>query len=118
MRYDHDYEFAFRHFQPDYLNKGQKNPARYTITGCYTNREYFRVYADNRDEVEEWLNNLRDNCIVEPASIAIMSRFGQLLWNSETGADKDSPKFMNGTTRDSDQCFYTGFWKDCHGYAR
>ena len=118
MRYDHNYEYAFRHFQPDYLNKGQKNPARYTITGCYTNGEYFRVYADSRAEVEEWLNNLRDNCIVETSSIAIMSRFGQLLWNSETGADKDSPKFMNGTTRDSDQCFCTCFWKDCHGYAR
>jgi len=108
----HDYEFAFNHFRPDYLNKGQKNPARYTITGCYTNGEYFRVYAENRAEIEEWLNKIRENCIVEPASIAIMNRFGQLLLNSETGAEKDSPKFMNGTVKDSAECFCTSFWKD------
>lgn len=112
MIYTHDYEFAFRNYQPDYIGKGQKNPARYTITGCYTNGEYFRVYADNRNEVEEQLNDLRDKCFVEPASIAIQNRFGQLLWTSETGVEKDSPKFMNGTVKDSAECFCISFWKD------
>ena len=114
MRYD--YEDAFNHFKPDYLGKGQKNVARYAITGLYTNNDYFRFYAENRKEVEEWLNDLRNRANVNPASIAIQNRFGQLLWNSETGASDIAPKFMNGTTDDSDQCFYTGFWNDSTGF--
>lgn len=112
MIYTHDYEFAFRNYQPNYIDKGQQNPARYTITGSRIGGGYFRFYAENRTEVEEWLNDLRDDCSVNPASIAIMNRIGQLLWTSETGVEKDSPKFMNGSVKDSEQCFHTSFWKD------
>ena len=120
MRYDHNYEYAFYHFQPDYMGRNDRaktNIARYTITGAYVNGEYFRLYADNRKDLEYWLNQIRYDTKVDITSIAVQNRIGQLLWNCETGASDIAPKFMNGTTRDSDQCFYTGFWKDCHGYA-
>lgn len=113
MTYTHDYEYAFYHFRPDYVCKGQRNPGRYTITGCYTNGDYFRIYAENRKQLVEWLNGLRDRSNVDPASIAVQNRIGQLLWTSETGDTGIAPKYMNGTLKDSDGCFYIGFWKDC-----
>ena len=113
MNYTHDYEYAFYHFRPDYVCKGQRNPGRYTITGCYTNGDYFRIYAENRKQLVEWLNGLRDRSNVDPASIAVQNRIGQLLWTSETGDTGIAPKYMNGTLKDSEECFYIGFWKDC-----
>ena len=120
MNYIHNYEYAFYHYMPDYMGRNDKaktNIARYTITGTYVNGEYFRLYADNRKDLEDWLNRLRDDVKVHNDSIAVQNGIGQLLWNSETGASDIAPKFMNGTTKDSDQCFYTGFWKDYSGWA-
>ena len=119
MNYTHDYEYAFYHFRPDYMGKSDKaktNIARYTITGTYVNGEYFRLYADNRKDLEYWLNRIRDDVKVDTNSIAVQNKVGQLLWNCETGASDIAPKYMNGATDDSDQCFYTGFWKDYSGY--
>ena len=120
MRYDHNYEYAFYHFRPDYMGKSDKaktNIAKYTITGCYVNSEYFRLYADNRHDLEYWLNRIRDDVKVDPNSIAVQNRIGRLLWNCETGASDIAPKYMDGKTNDSDQCFYVGFWKDYSGWV-
>lgn len=111
MRYDHDYEYAYYNYRPE---NGKKNVARYTITGCRINGDYFRFYADNRKDLADWLENLRWDSTVDTNSIAVQNRIGQLLWNSETGITKIdiAPRFMNGTVRDSDECFYPGFWRD------
>lgn len=112
--YTHDYEYAFNHYRPDYIGKGEKNVMRYSITGLRTNGYYFRFFAKNRKEVEEWLNDLRNDVSVNPDSIAIQNRFGQLLWTSENGIVKESnaPQYMNSKVDGSDQCFYPGFWRD------
>lgn len=97
MRYDHNYEFAFRHYQPDYLGKGQKHNYKYCVTACRMNGDYFFQGADNKKELEDLLLNINLPMMhIEVDSVAVQNRFGQLIWNSETGfADGCHPKYMD-----------------------
>lgn len=113
MRYEHDYEFAFYNYRPEYLATGKKNAARYTITGTYTNGEYFRDYADNKEDVNYHLNTLRNRAEVRPDTIAMQNEIGQLMWNSETGFNEGiiHPKYM-----DRMECMKISFWSDVSGF--
>lgn len=98
MRYDRNYEFAFYHYQPDYLGKGEKNHYNYCVTACRMDGTYFFQGADNKDELEELLLNVNFPMMhIEVDSVAIQNRFGQLVWNSETGFNDDitHPKYMD-----------------------
>lgn len=97
MKYEHNYEEAFYHYRPEYLATGRKNSNQYTITGEYTNGDYFRENADNEEDVDHVLNLLRNRAEVKPDTIALQNRIGQLLWNSETGFNDGiiHPKYMD-----------------------
>lgn len=107
--YTHDYEYAFNHYRPDYIGKGEKNTTRYTITGLSKNDNYFRFYADNREDVEYSLNFLMGNGTVNQSSVAVQNRFGQLLWNAETGTSENAPRFMWQIDKNN-QCFNPSSW--------
>lgn len=113
MIYEHNYEFAFYHYRTEYMVTGKKNWGRYTLTGCYTNGDYFRFYCSNKDSVEYRLNQLRNATEVEPDSIAMQNEIGQLMWNSETGFNDGliHPKYM-----DSMECMKTSFWSNVSGF--
>ncbi len=98
MRYDHNYEFAFYHYQPDYLGKCEKNHYNYCVTACRMDGTYFFQGADNKDELEKLLLNVNFPMMhIEVDSVAVQNRFGQLVWNSETGFNDDiiHPKYMD-----------------------
>lgn len=101
MRYDHDYEFAFNAFRPDF-HKGQRNPYNYRLTGCFTTGDYWEENADNKEGLEAAMRNINRNDTILQNSIALQNKVGQLIWTREFGFDRSTshPKYM-----DSMDCF-------------
>lgn len=113
MKHEHNYEEAYYHYRPEFMLTGRRNIARYTLTGNYTNGEYFILHLNNKDEVEHYLAISRNSVMIEPDSIAMQNEFGQLMWNSETGFTDDliHPKYM-----DRMECMKPSFWRHASGF--
>ena len=85
MRIEYEYEYAFFAFRPAYLTKGQKNPGNYRITGCFNNGDYWCDDADNKEELEYFLDRIGRNETIVQNSVAIQNKLGQLVWTREFG---------------------------------
>lgn len=97
MKYDHDYEHAFYALRPEYLTTGKKNPCNYRITGCFNTGDYFCDDADNKEELEYFLDRIEHNETIVKNTVAIQNKFGQLIWTREFGFvdDMKHPAYMD-----------------------
>lgn len=100
MRYDYDYEYAFYALRPEYLTTGKKNPGNYRITGCFNTGDYFCDDADNKEELEYFLDRIGRNDTIVQNSVAIQNKLGQLVWTRELGFNDTikHPAYMDRMT--------------------
>lgn len=97
MTYEHAFEYAFYHYRPEYLSTGKKNPSAYTITATTKSGDYFRRYADSKQDIIDVMSEIKKSCVVDDASLAMQNDIGQLMWTREFGWTDDiaHPKYMD-----------------------
>lgn len=93
----YEYEPAYYHYRPEFLATGRKNPERYTFTACDTNGDYWRRFANSKEDILLVMKEI-SNGGIDLNTLSMQNDLGQLMWSKEIGWHKDHPKYMDDMT--------------------